>query len=760
MPTRPLDPNPPESPGNPWERLLERVAAATAPRYRVTRLLGSGGMAGVYLADEPRLGRRVAIKVMSPALMMDPDLVARFNQEARITAQLEHPNIARIYDVDEREGLHYFVMEFVAGHSLGDVLASMQAERLPIDVVLHWLAQASSALSYAQRAGVVHRDIKPANMLLTADGNLRLTDFGIAKVADQPGLTSTGFLIGTPAYMSPEQCGSKPVGGPSDQYSLGVVAYELVSGRTPFSGPTMAVLQAHLYEAPPPLARLRPDCPRPVAAAITRMLAKNAEDRFPTVAAAATALGARVIPDEHPMHARVVELAAGRGAAVRPAPPPTRSPLMLTVARPSLRTGEVMSLTPALGGGASATAVSWSTSDPRIATVDGDGRLSTHRPGLVTVTASTGQHRASALITVLEPEEEQEAAPKGMEPRTTRDWRLLIPAAWSRLSAAMSRLPPALGSLSSALSRLPPALSRLPAALDRRLLIAAGLVIALLGGFVLWRAAFSGDDSSAQGSDLAGPIELPPPAPPPVVPESAGVDRDTIPPDTVVTPPVVTPPPAPPPSDPAPVATGTIRIAGTLPYGAEVLIRGAGTVRRWNGSDLAVPPGAYQVEARASGYEEARTELRVQSGVAAVWTPTLSRIVVTPPPSAPPPAPTDSGASAVAAEAAVGAVIDAFAGALQRRDVDALARNYPPRNAQWVSTWRPFYEERRVRELQARVDRVTNFTQTGSTARANFAITVEFTDADGRKRQTFQFEAEFQQRGDDSWAMTAFTQGG
>jgi hypothetical protein len=352
--------------------------------------------------------------------------------------------------------------------------------------------------------------------------------------------------------------------------------------------------------------------------------------------------------------------------------------------------------------------------------VDPEGTLKTHRPGLVTVTATTGQHRASTLVTVLAPEVAPEAPKEITKPRIALDWRSFMPA------------------------------------LDRRLLIAAALVIALLGGFALVWAAFSGDDTPTQGNDLAGPIALPPPAPPPVAPESVTIAQDTTVPDTASPPPVVTPPPAPPPPpDSPPVVTGIIRIAGTLPQAAEVLIRGGGTVRRWNGRDLAVPPGSYQVEARASGYEEARTDLRVQAGATAVWTPTLTRIVVTPPPSAPPPAPKDTSASAPSAEAAVRVVIQNFVGVLQRRDVDAVT----PRNAQWVGKWRRLFEEPSVRNLEARLESVTNFTQTGATARASFTVTLVFADAGGPKRAPIRFDAEFQ-LGTSGWAMTAFTEPG
>ncbi|MGH7555235.1 MAG: protein kinase domain-containing protein, partial [Longimicrobiales bacterium] len=167
-----------------WTGLLDRLSRAVEPRYRVLRLLGFGGMAGVYLAEEPRLGRRVAIKVMAPGLMADAAFVARFEQEARTIAQLEHPNIVGVFDVDDRDSLHYFVMAYVAGRSVGQVLEEQR--RLPIPLIEHLFVQVASALGFAHRAGIVHRDVKPANILIDERGNARVTDFGIAKVADEP----------------------------------------------------------------------------------------------------------------------------------------------------------------------------------------------------------------------------------------------------------------------------------------------------------------------------------------------------------------------------------------------------------------------------------------------------------------------------------------------------------------------------------------------------------------------------------------------
>ncbi len=261
---------------------MDRLREAAAPRYRILELLGYGGMAGVYLGEEPRLARKVAIKVMAPSLMVDPRMVERFQQEARSTARLSHPHIVTIHEIDERDGLHYFVMSYVEGPSLDEILKD--ADRpLPVSTVRRWLFQIAGALNHAHRSGIVHRDVKPGNVLVDPDGNAVVTDFGIAKVADEPGLTRTGMVVGTPSYMSPEQCMGGEVASAADQYALGALAYQLLTGRPPFTGPSMAVLQAHLSELPRPILELRPDCPPPMAELVHRMLAKNPAERWPSM---------------------------------------------------------------------------------------------------------------------------------------------------------------------------------------------------------------------------------------------------------------------------------------------------------------------------------------------------------------------------------------------------------------------------------------------------------------------------------------------
>jgi serine/threonine-protein kinase len=286
------------------ETALELLRAETLGEYEILGELGRGGMATVYLAHDIALDRRVAIKVMSPALL-DEGLAERFRREARTAASLNHPHVIPIYAVRERSNLLYFVMKFVAGQSLDPILKTMGALPIPMAQVI--LAQAASALGYAHRRGVIHRDVKPANIMLDDDGWVVMTDFGIAKVPAATGLTMTGVTVGTPAYMSPEQCMGHEVTGASDQYSLGVVAYEMLAGRKPFIASTaMAMMYAHFNEEPRPLRELRPQIPPELEASVMRMLAKEPEHRWAKID---DAFGAPPLAHDDPTRQQLISLA-------------------------------------------------------------------------------------------------------------------------------------------------------------------------------------------------------------------------------------------------------------------------------------------------------------------------------------------------------------------------------------------------------------------------------------------------------------------
>ena len=266
--------------------LRDRLVAAVGDHYLIEDELGRGGMAAVFRALDVRLSRRVAIKLLPPELAFNASVRSRFLREAQMAAQLTHPNIVPIFTVDERDGLVYFVMALVDGESLGARVARHGA--MPIDQVRTIVGEVADALDYAHRQGVVHRDIKPDNILLDrATGRPMVTDFGIARAAaEESRLTVTGMAVGTPAYMSPEQAmGERDVDGRSDLYSLGVVAYQLIAGDTPFKATnTPAMLMKHVSEPPAPLRGRRPDVPASLASAVERALAKKPEDRWRSAA--------------------------------------------------------------------------------------------------------------------------------------------------------------------------------------------------------------------------------------------------------------------------------------------------------------------------------------------------------------------------------------------------------------------------------------------------------------------------------------------
>jgi serine/threonine-protein kinase len=287
-----------------WERVVQRLRQATMGEFEIRRELGRGGMAIVFLAHDISLRRKVAIKLMSPGLLTNDEMVRKFREEAVMVAHMNHPNIITIHAVRNVDDLHFFIMKFVEGESLDHALRDTGP--MPYALARGILYQVGSALAYAHRRGVIHRDVKPANILIDVDGDAIVTDFGIAKVVDSDTQTKTGSVVGTPAYMSPEQCYAMPATWASDQYSLGVVAYEMIAGAAPFTGPSFVVMKAHADEPVPPITDIRPDCPPELEAAVMRMLAKNPDDRFPSIAQALTALGASPLPEDDP---RRVDLA-------------------------------------------------------------------------------------------------------------------------------------------------------------------------------------------------------------------------------------------------------------------------------------------------------------------------------------------------------------------------------------------------------------------------------------------------------------------
>ena len=358
-----------------WAEQQELLREATLGEYEILGELGRGGMAAVYLGHEIALDRKVAIKVMSPALVSGDGMIERFKREARTAATLSHPNIIPVYAVRETDRLLYFVMKFIAGRPLDSVIKELGP--LPIPMIQMILNQVGGGFGYAHRRGIIHRDIKPANVMIDDEGWSVITDFGIAKVSQAEGLTMTGMTVGTPTYMSPEQCMAQDVTGASDQYSLGVVAYEMVTGRPPFSGGSMmAIMYGHFNDPPPDILAARPDCPPELVAAVMRMLEKDPAKRFPSMEAAVEAIGEAPAKSDDAMRSQLMTLAqksentkllkrlstpisptpltkrtkaapAGAGAKTQVAPPPTRparagAAVVASAPEPKSKTGAIV----------------------------------------------------------------------------------------------------------------------------------------------------------------------------------------------------------------------------------------------------------------------------------------------------------------------------------------------------------------------------------------------------------------------------------
>ena len=250
-----------------------------AGRYTIQRLLGHGGMGAVYLASDEKLGERVALKIVSSAIAVDPVAAAeRFRREVAAARKVTHPNVLRIHDLVEESGQLLLSMEYVEGITLGAHLARHGALRLDEGKAL--IGQIADGLGAAHAAGVIHRDLKPGNVLLDGD-RAKLIDFGLAKASFLADMTATGLILGTPEYMAPEQVRGLPCDARSDLYALCAVAYHVFCGQPPFRGDTpIAVGFAHVNELPKPPRTLRPDLPDSISAALLRALEKDPARRF------------------------------------------------------------------------------------------------------------------------------------------------------------------------------------------------------------------------------------------------------------------------------------------------------------------------------------------------------------------------------------------------------------------------------------------------------------------------------------------------
>jgi serine/threonine-protein kinase len=268
----------------------------TVGAFRIVEQLGQGGMATVFKAYHAALDRYVAIKVLHPAFKEDTTFLARFQREARVVAKLEHPHIVPVYDFAEHNGSPYLVMKFIEGETLK---ARLAREPLPLSETLRVVEAVGAGLDHAHRLGILHRDIKPSNVMLARDGNIYIADFGLARIALAGESTlSTDAMLGTPHYMSPEQArGQKDLDAGTDIYSFGVVMYELVVGRVPYSADTpFAVIHDHIYTPLPPPRSVNPNVPEAIERVLLKTLSKERADRYPDVAATVDAFRKAAIP--------------------------------------------------------------------------------------------------------------------------------------------------------------------------------------------------------------------------------------------------------------------------------------------------------------------------------------------------------------------------------------------------------------------------------------------------------------------------------
>jgi eukaryotic-like serine/threonine-protein kinase len=260
----------------------EFLRRVLADRYELGRVLGAGGMATVYLASDRVLQRQVAVKVLNSSYAQDPSSMERFRAEARIAAKLSHPNIVAVFDSGSDAGVHYLVMEYVPGETLAQLLRRQGP--LPPRWAAELTSQVCAALAAAHARGVVHRDVKPGNVLLGVDGRVKVTDFGIAKAAAAPALTGDTMVLGTAAYLSPEQARGEPVDPRSDVYGLGCVLYELLTGAPPFGSAAdstpVAVALRQVSQPPEPPSRRNPQVGAAMDAVVLTAMAKHPDQRY------------------------------------------------------------------------------------------------------------------------------------------------------------------------------------------------------------------------------------------------------------------------------------------------------------------------------------------------------------------------------------------------------------------------------------------------------------------------------------------------
>jgi eukaryotic-like serine/threonine-protein kinase len=732
------------------EGLIGRIIAE---RYRILEKLGEGGMGRVYLAEHIHMGRRCAVKVMSPALLHDPDSISRFAREAANASRITHPNVAAIYDYGQTpERIVYLAMELVEGGSLAHALereGSLQPSR-----AVHIAAQVADALTAAHELGIVHRDLKPDNIMLararTGLDQVKVVDFGIAKAqkGGKQTVTRAGFVVGTPAYMSPEQILGDELDGRSDLYSLGCILFEMLTGRRAFAGPSgEVVIRKRLTENPPPPSQLRPDLGQELDAIVIRSMGRSPDQRFGSAAELRSALESVAAASGQQTWWRSAGPARGEvapagasllGTPAQPGGPPSAPSWTGPAAPRPSRLGDRSIVLRRRTTGMNV---------PLIGSLIG-GTLLLAVAGFVVWRSLSRPERATGNVApdsvlVSQPPSGADAGAAAGDSIATR------PRADSRPDTSLVQNPPpgAVRQADSAAlvftSALPPDArvtidgKPVPVPLDGRLMVAAGrhLVTAKAPGYragTVRVAVTPGETrpldltlspataSHATTGDSARPVGSA---------ASGGV---------------------PPAGAPATVAPGLIVIMGAVPPGAEIRVDGKPLP---SGSRLAsVPPGPHRVTLSAPGYGSDSTQLDVHPSEQAQWivadrTPPLAPGgepgAPVPNRGAPPTAPesppaTKPAESPVKTDAALDsgarALVQAYAQAVNARDIKQLRRLYPAMTADRERQWRDLFRDE-VRDLTAASTVVA--VVPGSVPQVEFQLKLGFRP-EGGTAQSFQ----------------------
>jgi serine/threonine-protein kinase len=665
----------------------ELVGQVIAERYHVLDKLGEGGMGRVYLAEHIRMGRRCALKVMNPRLLHDPDSVGRFNREAANASRINHPNVAAIYDFGETtDDIVYLAMELVEGESLAAILG--REGIIPENRTIQICLQIADALGAAHDLGIVHRDLKPDNVMISrsrAGGEqVKVVDFGIAKATEggKQTVTRTGYVLGTPAYMSPEQLLGESLDGRSDLYSLGCIIYEMLAGERAFAGPTGEVsIHQRLTEPPPNPRKANPNLSRRVGEVVTTAMARSPEQRFRTASALSEALKAAATEGSQGSSWRGW-LPWGQG---RPSPaqvPAANSPDATTPV--PLGWTEAVQPLPSKPGH-NTTLLRHRSARPKgrgAWLVAGSGVAVALVVSLLWRLLAPGPAPESSRVVVDTP-----------EPASTPP----VPQA----SAPPPAPAPTLGAV-----RLPPSLpADVQVTVDgvEQPLPPDGVMELAPGRHSL---AFRARGFRRASRSVAVTVG-----------DTAALDLELIPAASRPEPP---PDPAPPTPRPAPAKAGeaTLNVAGDLPPGAEISVDGGPLPADTRVLKLA--PGMHWVKISAVGYRPDSTQVQVEAGSSTVWhAPRLEplprpgpepaapvlRPPVTPPPveegqsnetiREPGPAPSDGEA-----RAEIQALLKAYEGAINARSLSRLKALYPDMPPERESQWRDLFS-RSVRDLKA-----------------------------------------------------------